>query len=213
MFAAKNGYTELDKVFGSARTWDAHMEISEDERVTQLIDRICNGDQQVWNEIIKMWNRRLLAFCSARCWGTAAAEDAVQETWIAAIKNAESFRGKSGKDLMNWLMRVATNESANQGRRARRYSNESIETIESEKAKTNKGQDELHRLMESEQASVFESCLQEIEAIFRQVIVLRLNGASYQEITDSVGIPSGTVGTRILRGTKDMKFCIESKLS
>lgn len=189
------------------------METGDDDRIKHLIGRACNGDNQAWNEIIEMWTPRLLAYCSAKCWGTAAAEDAVQEAWIKAFMHIESFREKSGDDLRHWLMRVEGNESNNEGRRAKKYTNKSDEAIENEKAKRSEGQDVLQRLMESERASAFEDCLKEIEAVFRQVIVLRLNGASYREIGESLGIPSGTVGTRILRGTKDMKLCIEGKLS
>jgi len=67
-------------------------------RVTQaekyLLDKIRVGNKQAWSEFVDRYRGRLLSFAQAKLLQSADAEDAVQETFVAFIKNLQSFRGE-----------------------------------------------------------------------------------------------------------------------
>ncbi len=67
-------------------------------RVTQaekyLLDKIRVGNKQAWSEFVDRYRGRLLSFSQAKLLQSADAEDAVQETFVAFIKNLHNFRGE-----------------------------------------------------------------------------------------------------------------------
>ena len=68
------------------------------KRVTKaeqyLLDKIRLGNKQAWTEFVDRYRGRLLSFAKAKLLQSADAEDAVQETFIAFIKNLQSYRGE-----------------------------------------------------------------------------------------------------------------------
>ena len=59
-----------------------------------LLDKIRLGNKQAWTEFVDRYRGRLLSFARAKLLQAADAEDAVQETFIAFIKNLQTFRGE-----------------------------------------------------------------------------------------------------------------------
>ncbi len=59
-----------------------------------LLDKIRLGNKQAWSEFVDRYRGRLLSFAQAKLLQSADAEDAVQETFVAFIKNLQSFRGE-----------------------------------------------------------------------------------------------------------------------
>jgi len=59
-----------------------------------LLDKIRLGNKQAWSEFVDRYRGRLLSFARVKLLQSADAEDAVQETFIAFIKNLQSFRGE-----------------------------------------------------------------------------------------------------------------------
>lgn len=61
-----------------------------------LLDSIKRGDERSWNEFVERFQGRLLAFARQRLRDSGAAEDVVQETFIACLRGLQQFRGDSG---------------------------------------------------------------------------------------------------------------------
>jgi RNA polymerase sigma factor (sigma-70 family) len=59
-----------------------------------LLDKIRLGNTQAWSEFVDRYRGRLLSFAQAKLLQSADAEDAVQETFVAFIKNLQSYRGE-----------------------------------------------------------------------------------------------------------------------
>jgi RNA polymerase sigma factor (sigma-70 family) len=68
------------------------------KRVTKaeqyLLDKIRLGNKQAWSEFVDRYRGRLMSFAKVKLLQSADAEDAVQETFIAFIKNLQSYRGE-----------------------------------------------------------------------------------------------------------------------
>ena len=139
----------------------------------------------------------------------ADAEDLVQETYIRAFRFREQFT--PGTNLKAWLFRILTNTFINTYRRKQAQP----EFTELE------GVDEfsLYRRMSDLRAASsapepekefldgivdteVKAALAELPEKFRSVVLLDVEGFSYKEIAEMLGIPIGTVMSRLHRGRK-----------
>ncbi|MBN2181473.1 MAG: sigma-70 family RNA polymerase sigma factor [Sedimentisphaerales bacterium] len=59
-----------------------------------LLDKIRLGNTQAWSEFVDRYRGRLMSFAMAKLFQSADAEDAVQETFVAFIKNLQGYRGE-----------------------------------------------------------------------------------------------------------------------
>lgn len=139
----------------------------------------------------------------------ADAEDLVQETYIRAFRFKDQFT--PGTNLKAWLFRILTNTFINTYRR-RQSQPEFTELDDVDefslykrmsdlKVSSASGDPEtefLNGLVDSE----VKDALMELPEKFRQVVLLDTEGFSYKEIAEMVGVPIGTVMSRLHRGRK-----------
>ncbi len=141
------------------------------------------------------------------------AEDLVQETLLHAFRGFHQFR--SGTNLKAWLMRILFNLFVSHYRHQQRtvptVSLEGLlEELELSDESTDLLLDEtvspeevvLSRIMDEE----VEQALQQLPDRFRQVVVLcDLEGLSYAEAAEALGIPVGTVRSRLSRAREMLR--------
>jgi len=84
-----------------------------------LIDRIRQGDEHAWNDLIHRYEGRLLAFVESRLGRRAASEDIVQEAFIGFLNSLPNFDGK--RPLEGYLFSICayklTDHLRREGRR------------------------------------------------------------------------------------------------
>lgn len=85
-----------------------------------FLEKLRNGDQQAFTQLVTLYHNRLLATARAML-GSADAEDAVQNAWIAAHRALPKFEGRS--KLSTWLTRIVINEARMRMRRGGREIN------------------------------------------------------------------------------------------
>jgi len=85
---------------------------------TELIDRARTGDQDAFEQLVDPYRRELLLHCYRIFGSLADAEDALQETLLAAWRGLPGFEGRSS--IRTWLYRIATTRSLNMLRSASR---------------------------------------------------------------------------------------------
>ena len=139
----------------------------------------------------------------------ADAEDLVQETYIRAFRFRDQFT--LGTNMKAWLFRILTNTFINTYRR--KASQPEVTDLE--------GVDEfsLYRRMADDRAASSSpdpetellkrvvdtevtDALEELPEKFRTTVLLDVEGFSYKEIAEMLGIPIGTVMSRLHRGRK-----------
>jgi RNA polymerase sigma-70 factor, ECF subfamily len=136
---------------------------------------------------------------------TSDAEDAVQECYLRALRHFDTFRGPAIKP---WLFAILRNVCRSEF--ARRSG--SLRYVDQDVGDIDKDEDAVSPLWQEPQASPETEVLQQHDAEtiqrlvaelpppFREAIVLReINDLSYREIADVVGIPLGTVMSRLAR--------------
>ncbi len=139
----------------------------------------------------------------------ADAEDLVQETYIRAFRFREQFT--PGTNLKAWLFRILTNTFINTYRR-RRAQPEFTELDDVDEfslyrrmaggpaasASPDPESEFLNGIVDTE----VKDALAELPEKFRSVVLLDVEGFSYKEIAEMLGIPIGTVMSRLHRGRK-----------
>ena len=165
------------------------------------VDLAKQGDIQAFNRLHDKYRDRLVKTLFRRIKDMDDAEDMAQEAFIKAYDKLGSFRGES--DFFTWLARIGINASNNYfGKINRRppLHDVSADEVDIEQ------QDSPDAIAEMEQTKdqlevAFYSMIPE----FRQCLEMRLiNDLPYDDIADKVGIPVGTVRSRISRGKREI---------
>ena len=169
-----------------------------------LVERVRDGDKQAFDLLVAKYQRRLMRLLSRIVHDPAEAEDVVQETFIKAYRALRHFRGDSA--FYTWLYRIgintAKNHLATQGRRAPTFSD-----IDSEQAEAFGDGEQLRDINTPESMLASKQIAQTVNAAMdalpvdlRTAIALReIEGLSYEEISDIMACPIGTVRSRIFR--------------
>ncbi len=141
------------------------------------------------------------------------AEDLVQDTYLRALRALDQFQ--EGTNLRAWLFKILTNGFINQyRRRVRSPRSESIDGVEDfylyqhlidsglQPAASEPEREVLERLVDED----IIRALEELPVPFRQVVLLAdVEGFSYKEIADILGIKIGTVMSRLHRGRRRLQ--------
>src|ERR1700748_1122632 len=83
----------------------------------QLVERALAGDSDAFGEVVRRWERKIYALTYGILGSAEDARDAAQETFIAAYRNLQGFRGEA--KVSSWLHRIARNQCITRKRRSR----------------------------------------------------------------------------------------------
>lgn len=84
----------------------------------ELLARLRCGDEQAFRTLVERYNATLLRVARLHVRDRQAAEEVVQETWLAVVSGLERFEGRSS--LKTWLFRILTNRAKTRGEREAR---------------------------------------------------------------------------------------------
>ena len=170
-----------------------------------LVQRVQNGDQQAFALLVAKYQRRIFRLISRFVADPATAEDIAQETFLRAYRAIRNFRGDS--QFYTWLYRIAVNtakRSSASGARSPVFS-ENAQKPEPDETFPRQGalssMDTPEAVMASrELVNAVNAAMEELPEELRGAIVLReIEGLSYEEISQLLGCPVGTVRSRIFR--------------
>ena len=143
------------------------------------------------------------------------AEDLVQETYLKAYSNFDSF--KQGTNLKAWLYRIMTNTYINSYRKAKRRPVESsADELSDFQLYTTAGHDstglesaEVEALKQMPDSEISEA-MNDLPEDYRMVVYYAdVVGLAYKEIADVMGTPLGTVMSRLHRGRKLLRAALK----
>jgi RNA polymerase sigma-70 factor (ECF subfamily) len=160
------------------------------EEELDLVVRAQGGDKRAFGELVRRHRKGVVNVVYWMCGDANVAEDAAQEAFIRAWQHLPSYRPRS--PFRNWLYRIATNAARDSLRRERDVAD--IDALDLPSSDPGPG-----AVVERKErgAQVREAVL-ELPPASRAVLVLReYEGLSYREIADTLGIPIGTVMSRL----------------
>ncbi len=84
----------------------------------QLLESLLAGNESAFTELVQRYHSTLLKVARYYVANAASAEDVAQDTWIAVMKGAEKFEGRSS--FKTWLLRICVNRARTTGVREHR---------------------------------------------------------------------------------------------
>ena len=172
-----------------------------------------NGDQESFEKLVRLYEKRVFSLTSRMCRNSADAEEAAQEAFLAAWQALPAFRGDAS--FASWLYRLVSNACVDILRREGRHqamAGPSLDDEESSPEPPDKSPSP-HALAErAELRRQIEAGLAALPPEYRQVLILReIHQCTYDEIAQICSIDLGTVKSRINRGRKRLrKILLES---
>jgi RNA polymerase sigma-70 factor (ECF subfamily) len=136
------------------------------------------------------------------------AEDVVQEAYLRAWQFFGSFHGSDGH---TWLLAIVRNTCYTWLQKNRAAEPTTYFDAQMHDAAST-ADDPAALLLQSEDIQMLRDTLEELPVEFREAIVLReLDGLSYKEIAQAVGIPAGTVMSRLARGRERLEQLLRNR--
>ena len=179
-----------------------------------LMLRVGQGDRDAFDEIVRRYANKMVNLGYQLTGDRELAQDIAQETFFRAYRSASSYRTIS--KFSTWLYTIAINLCRNEIRRRkfRMYSLEEMaEREEDERVRidiadeTRKPDREVER---RELAGLVRRAIAGLPPNFRIALVLRdIQGLTYDEIGEILGLPEGTVKSRINRARHKLKELLE----
>jgi RNA polymerase sigma-70 factor, ECF subfamily len=167
-----------------------------------LVQRAQRGDRDAYEQVARAVAPRLFLVASRILRDRAAAEDAVQDALVDIWQDLGTLRDPERFD--GWAYRIVVRACAHHDRRRRRLG-VSIVDLSEELATTTDGHAEME--MRDELGRAFDELSQDQ----RVVVVLRhLAGLPIGEIADILGVPYGTVGSRLHHAMRSMRASLEA---
>ena len=135
------------------------------------------------------------------------AEDVVQEASLRALRYFRTFTGGNGRA---WFLTIVRNTSC----RWHSRSHAPIDTFDEEQHSHDAcGSDPESLLMHGDDVTLIERAMSSLSSRFRQLLVLReLQGLSYQEVADVMGVPIGTVMSGLSRAREALRRALDHEL-
>lgn len=174
-----------------------------------VIERIRAGDVNAYEALVAAYEKNVYNLALRMTGNPADAEDMAQEAFLKAYRSLSEFRGDSKFSV--WLYRIVSNVCLDFLRRQKRRQAYSLSVEDDEGEETQldipdtaqSPEDLLERKLTREAVHQGLALLPPDQ---RQILLLReIQGLSYEEIADVLGIEVGTVKSRIFRARK--KLC------
>jgi RNA polymerase sigma-70 factor (ECF subfamily) len=169
----------------------------------QLVDRVLEGDKQAFNLLVVRYQQRVIALIARFVNDPQEVEDVSQEAFIKAYRALSLFRGESA--FYTWLYRIAVNTAKNHlVAKSRRPPAVDMDIDESQNNDLAMSLRELESPEESlvteDLKQAIEKAIDELPEELKTAFTLReFSGLSYEDITEIMDCPVGTVRSRIFR--------------
>jgi RNA polymerase sigma-70 factor, ECF subfamily len=164
-----------------------------------LVEQTREGDRRAFSELVRRHQAVVYRSCYRILGDREDAKDASQEAFIRAYRKLDTFQGRSL--FKTWILRLAMNVSLNE--RSRRE----LPRADVDLANTIPGPDAPEaEFVKTEAAARVHEVLQLVRSDHRAAIVLRdLEGLTYRETAESLGIAEGTAKSWVHRGRERLK--------
>jgi RNA polymerase sigma-70 factor (ECF subfamily) len=180
-----------------------------------LIAKFQKGDIQAFDTLVRRYKDQLLNYVYRFVGNRNDAEDLVQETFLRVYKNKHYY--KEIAKFSTWIYTIAGNLAKTELRRRKRRRLFSVSNFVNEERDfdipdtDNNPESAVDGSLKDD---IIQKAIEKLPAKFKEVILLRdVQGFAYEEISQILSIPLGTVKSRVNRGRlklqEDLKFLFE----
>ena len=175
-----------------------------------LIRAAQSGDDEAFGRIVRHYQRAVYRVAYGLVRNAGDADDLAQETFVRAWQAIGRFR--VGEPLYPWLARIAVNQAMSLFRRRRRRPETPLEPLLEAGRQWGGGDDPADQAADRDRAAHLEAALAELSHEHQSVLVLRaVEGLSYEEIANVLGVPAGTVMSRLSRARAELRARLRTR--
>ncbi|MBV9867505.1 MAG: sigma-70 family RNA polymerase sigma factor [Abitibacteriaceae bacterium] len=181
----------------------------------RLLERCRRGDTTAFDEIVAQHQNRIYNLCYWMLSDPEEAADAAQDAFVRAYRSLDHFRGDCA--FGTWLHRIAVNVCLDATRRRKRAA-VPFSTIEGDEDQSREQEpaDTAHTPAEQADRQERHRALYEALAALSEnhrtvLVLLDIQGHSYEEAAASLELPLGTVKSRLNRARLALRDKLEPK--
>lgn len=183
---------------------------------TALIHQAKHGDLDAFNRLVLAYQEQAYNLALRLLGDDPSAQDATQIAFINAYQAIKSFRGGS---FRAWILRIQTNACYDELRRQKRNPTEDLNPVDKDSGEetedpawlSDDSQSPEDHFARQELEKAIQNCLGGLPEEFRTVIVLvDVQGMDYQEASDVVKKPLGTIRSRLARARQRVQDCLQN---
>lgn len=178
-----------------------------------LIRRCRDGDEEAFRMLMERHQRGVFAVAQAMVRDAEEARDIVQEAFVRVFQGLGAFKGDAS--FKTWLQRIVRNLCIDRlrARKSREQALGEVETVsEGEDAveaglvASRWGSQPQDRLLDRELGEAIHAAVARLPEKHREILVLReVEGMSYEELAEALGIPKGTVMSRLFHARSKLQ--------
>lgn len=187
--------------------------MAEQAALAALASRCLAGDAAAWEQLARTQHRKIYGICYRFTGSATDAEDLTQEVFLKMYRNLASFDPTKG-GFSTWLTTMTRNLLVDSYRRARMdraseslddtYDGEDDGPTKAEKLADKQPSQEKH-VAGLELRAQIQMALAKVSPELREAVILRdLEDMDYKDIAEVLGVPQGTVKSRISRGRAEL---------
>lgn len=177
------------------------MPVEESENVLtdeELLKRTAAGEREAFDALVVRHQAAVFRFARAATEGAAAAEDVLQETFLAAWRAAGTFQGRSA--VRTWLLTIARNQAWHQREREARLPMDDVPLPELGEAAGWGDQNPEEGVLRSQRRECLARALEALGPEEREILVLReLEELTGEETAAALGIGLAAMKSRLHR--------------
>ena len=187
--------------------------MEEQQQTGVLVRRCLGGDASAWEDIVRLYNRRIYNLCYRFTNSADDAQDLSQDVFIKLYRTLGSYDVEKGA-FTTWLTTLTRNLLVDHFRRSRQDRvTDSIDGTSREEEDALSISDRLEdprpspddRLASKETQKMVQTALARLSPELREAVILRdLQDMDYKEIAGTLRVPEGTVKSRINRGRMEL---------
>lgn len=188
--------------------WSSESELESD---AYLVERSLDGDVAGFEKLVSRYQNKIIGYVGRMTNGDREeAEDITQEAFIKAYRNLDSFRGQAS--FSTWLYKIATNLCIDRARTKKRRPQQAYSLDEPFEGEEGGGREIADSRYEpskgverDEMRALVRQTVADMPEKQRQVLIMcDLQGMPYENIAEVLGIPIGTVKSRIFHARADL---------
>ena len=171
-----------------------------------LVERCLSGEDAAWEDLVRNHTRRVYSLCLRFTGKDSEAQDLTQDVFLRVYRTLKSYRSEEGA-FATWLSRLTRNLLIDHYRRSKQdRATDSIEEQLPMMEESTAVSARPDRMLAGREASeMLQAALQRLSPDLREAVILRdLQEMEYKEMAEVLGIPEGTVKSRINRGRAEL---------
>jgi RNA polymerase sigma-70 factor (ECF subfamily) len=174
------------------------------EAEADLLRAVQRGDQAAFTEIVGRYQRAVYRVAYALTRNASDADDLAQETFVRAYQAIGRFR--VGEPLYPWLARIATNLAYSLFRRRKRRPETPLEPLLEAGQQWGVDDDPAAGVEQQERTAQLQAAFAGLTPEHQAILALRVvEEQSYEAIAATLGVPVGTVMSRLSRARAELK--------